>query len=202
LEHCEATPAFAKSFLRVNSAQHANNSVNDSGVAHQVRLLVADEGRVNDPSGFSARVQSSISPFVTQQRDGRTRPVLLIADSDVPGRQSLAAYLRHNNLTIHEAGSGVEAIDAAELKQPDLILLDIRLPDSDGPTAVLDLKANPATAQIPVITLAPFHLRRKQEHCRVAGAVGSLTKPAAPGEILDAINTYFAKAAIIAKSSY
>jgi CheY-like chemotaxis protein len=157
---------------------------------------------VKNASDFSAQPENLAGSYRTQHRDGRTRPAILIADADVVWRQSLAEYLRHHNLTVHEAGSGVEAIDAAELKQPDLILLDIRLPDSDGPAALLDLKANPATAQIPVMTLAPFHLRRRQEDCRVAGAVSSLTKPVAAGEILATINTYFAKAAILPKSSF
>jgi CheY-like chemotaxis protein len=156
---------------------------------------------VKNASDFPTEPENPASQFIRQHRDGRTRPAILIVDPDVIGRQSLAGYLRHHNLTVHEAGSGVEAIDVAELRQPDLILLDIRLPDSDGPTALLDLKANPETAQIPVVTLAPFHLRRRQEDCRVAGAAGTLAKPAAAGEILATINTFFAKAAILPKSS-
>lgn len=118
------------------------------------------------------------------------RAVILLADYDRTGRHALASSLRQRNYIVHEAASGVETIDAAELKQPDIILLDMRMPDTDGADAVAELKANPVTARIPIITLGSMALRGDREKCRAAGAVDCLTKPLGAREVSEAIDRH------------
>jgi CheY-like chemotaxis protein len=142
---------------------------------------------VNDPSNLGSEPARPAGAFALAGCTASNRTVLLLADDDRTCRQALAAGLRQRDFIVHEAASGIEAIDAAELKQPDLILLDTRMPDTDGADAVAELKANPATTRIPIIALGSLGLRGDQERCLAVGAVGCLTKPLGVREVVEAI---------------
>ena len=145
---------------------------------------------MKDASHFRYEPVKPDGAFSLSGRDGSTRAVILLADYDRTGRQALAASLRQRNYIVHEVASGVETIDAAELKQPDIILLDTRMPDTDGADAVTELKANPVTARIPIIALGPLGLQGDREKCRAAGAVDCLTKPLGAREVSEAIDRH------------
>jgi len=145
---------------------------------------------VKDASHFRSDPVKPNGAFSLFGRNGSARAVILLADCDRTGRQALAVGLRQRNYIVHEVASGVETIDAAELKQPDIILLNTRMPDTDGVDAVTELKANPVTARIPIIALGPLGLRGDQEKCRAAGAVDCLTKPLGAREIAEAIDRH------------
>ena len=145
---------------------------------------------MKDASHFRSEPLNPDGAFSLPSRNGSTRAVILIADYDRTGRQALAASLRQRDFIVHEVASGVEAIDAAELKQPDIILLGTRMPDTDGADAVTELKANPMTARIPIIALVTLGFRGDQEKCRAAGAVDCLTKPLGAREIAEAIDRH------------
>ena len=116
--------------------------------------------------------------------------VILLADGDGANRERLASSLRRGGLVVHLVGSGVEALEAAESEQPDLILLDTRLPDTDGLHAIQELKANSATASIPIVALTSSLLRHERDQCLAAGAVRVLIKPVGIGELLEAVQAY------------
>jgi len=81
------------------------------------------------------------------------RRVLLIDDEDdirEVAQLSLEVVGRWEVLT---ASSGAEGIERAAAHQPDAILLDVMMPDMDGPTTFKGLRANPATCDIPVVLL-------------------------------------------------
>jgi CheY-like chemotaxis protein len=75
------------------------------------------------------------------------------------------------------AGSGDEAVAKARREQPDVILLDVMMPDSDGPTAMIRLREEPATAAIPVIFLTARVQAREVERYLELGALGVIRKP-------------------------
>ena len=83
--------------------------------------------------------------------------------------------LRASGLETIEAASGEEAIAIARARLPDVILMDIRLPDLDGTEALLRLKADPATAGIPVIAVTAVTGAR--ETLLEAGFAGYIEKP-------------------------
>lgn len=125
--------------------------------------------------------------LVSPGRPGAAHPTVLIADGDRSARHALAATLRREHYVVVEATSGVEMIEVAESRQPNLILLDIRMPDTDGIDAVTELKANTATAHIPVIAVSPVALRAEARRCLEAGAVDCLTKPLDPLDVIEAL---------------
>jgi len=109
--------------------------------------------------------------------DGPTAVVLYIEDneSNIRLMRHLAEAL--GGLELHVAQHPAEGLAAAERLRPDVILLDINLPDMDGFEVKARLDANPLTAQIPVVALSANVLSETRARGRYAGFHSYLTKP-------------------------
>lgn len=85
------------------------------------------------------------------------------------------------------AGSGQEGLELAEQEQPDAILLDVMMPDMDGPTTFKQLQANPMTRQIPVILLtAKVQISDRQRYAEM-GMTATIAKPFDPLQLANQI---------------
>ena len=104
-----------------------------------------------------------------------TAPVVLIVDDSDLNRKLARDVLRAAGLDTLEAASGEEAIDLARVRLPDVILMDLRLPDLDGGEAVRRLRALPATASIPVVAVTAVTGAR--DALLEAGFAGYIEKP-------------------------
>lgn len=81
------------------------------------------------------------------------------------------------------AGSGIEGLRKAEAEQPDAILLDVMMPNMDGPTTFQKLQANPATQHIPVILLtAKMQVSDRRRYADM-GMTAAIAKPFNPLEL-------------------
>lgn len=96
----------------------------------------------------------------------------------------------HQALSAH---NGREGLDLAAGESPDLIFTDMRLPDMDGLTLVTELKAQPETAQIPVLVLSASPVLDAVERAKAAGARDYLNKPIRLQALLDIIQQYTTK---------
>ncbi len=76
-----------------------------------------------------------------------------------------------------EARTAAEGIALAQARQPDLVLMDVQLPDTDGVAALGHLRAVPATATIPVVALTAFAMKEDRARFLAAGFDGYLAKP-------------------------
>ena len=83
-----------------------------------------------------------------------------------------------------EATTGAEAIDLATAHEPDLVLMDIQLPDIDGVNALRRLRTNERTAAIPVLAVTAQAMRGDGERFLAAGFDGYISKPVNVGELL------------------
>ena len=111
--------------------------------------------------------------------DDRAQPLVLIVD-DYPQNRKLARdVLRSAGFRTLEAASGTEAIALATAHLPDVILMDLRLPDMDGTTAARTLGTRAPTAKIPIVALSSVPLSGNG----VAASVfaGCLEKPISVG---------------------
>jgi len=103
---------------------------------------------------------------------------LILAVEDFPANlEILASYLELEGYRVAQATSGEEALTLAASLQPNLILMDVRMPGIDGLEATRRLKADPRTAEIPVVSLTAFARLSDATRCFEAGAVGYLSKP-------------------------
>lgn len=81
------------------------------------------------------------------------------------------------------ASSGIEGISKAQDFQPDAILLDVMMPDMDGPTTFEKLQANPATKAIPVILLTAKIQTNDRRRYTLMGITTAIAKPFNPLEL-------------------
>jgi two-component system cell cycle response regulator DivK len=98
--------------------------------------------------------------------------------------------LRVGGLETVEAASGAEAISLAAEHSPDVILMDLRLPDMDGIDAMQALHGRPLTAGIPVVALSSSLLEGGGDWLRAAGFAGYLEKPISVRDFADQVRHY------------
>lgn len=100
-------------------------------------------------------------------------------------RLALAAV---GGFTVELCSSGSEALQIAPAFQPDLILLDVMMPDMDGPTTFKALQAIPAVAQIPVIFMTAKVQTHEVLQYRKIGAIDVISKPFDPMTLSETIS--------------
>jgi two-component system, cell cycle response regulator DivK len=103
---------------------------------------------------------------------------ILIVEDNSESRELLALILRRSGYDIAEAATGLDAIDQAHAARPDLIIMDLGLPEITGDEATARLKADPSTRDIPVIVNTAFHRESSLVGRAIAaGAAEILYKP-------------------------
>ncbi len=109
--------------------------------------------------------------------------ILLVEDEPML-RQAFRLLLEDAGYVIAEAGTAAEALDAVAAAAPDLVLLDLGLPDRPGLDVARELSAAPATADIPIVALTGRVGAAERRACMEAGCRHYLTKPVEPRELL------------------
>jgi two-component system cell cycle response regulator DivK len=104
-------------------------------------------------------------------------PKLLIVEDNEENRDSLSRRLQRRGFEVIMAGDGKEGIAKAQSEKPDLILMDMNMPELDGWEATRQLKAAPETAGIPVIALTAYALSGDRERALEAGCANYHAKP-------------------------
>ncbi|MFZ5881346.1 MAG: response regulator [Chloroflexota bacterium] len=106
---------------------------------------------------------------------------ILVVDDEPPIRRYLRAALSAQGFTIYEAASGQEALNAVIADRPDIIILDLGLPDIDGIEVTRQLRE---WSQIPIIILSVREAEQDKIAALDAGADDYLTKPFGTGELM------------------
>lgn len=105
--------------------------------------------------------------------------IILLAEDDDMSRDMLSRRLAKLGYVVIEVRNGAEAIDAARAEKPDLIIMDVCMPQMDGIEAMRKLKADQGTARIPVIALTALNTAADVRRAVAAGCDGYETKPVA-----------------------
>jgi two-component system cell cycle response regulator DivK len=116
--------------------------------------------------------------------------LVLIVDDNDKNLKLVRDLLRHAGFRTLEASSGGAGLSLAAEHLPDVILMDIRLPDMDGTEALLQLKDGGATASIPVVALTSFAMKGDRERLLSAGFDGYLEKPISVREFPDQVRSH------------
>ena len=103
--------------------------------------------------------------------------LILIVEDNEKNAKLVRDVLQFKGYRTLEAATAGDGIALARSERPDLILMDIQLPDMDGITAVERLRAEEATATIPVVALTAFAMSSDRERIMAAGFDGYLAKP-------------------------
>ena len=112
-----------------------------------------------------------------------------VADDQALVRSGFVVLLRSADgiEVVGEAANGAEALDLVKLEQPDVILMDIRMPEMDGLEATRRITGDDATSATRVLILTTFDLDEYVFEALRAGASGFLLKDTLPDELLTAV---------------
>ena len=118
--------------------------------------------------------------------------ILLVEDNE-DNRIIYATALRYAGYEVYEAITGTEGVEQARAQHPDLVLMDISVPELDGWEATAILKADPRTKHIPVIAVTAHALPGDEERSLEAGCDGYLAKPIPPATLIAEIDRRFGR---------
>lgn len=118
--------------------------------------------------------------------------VLIIEDTPL-NMELVVTILKQAGHVPLAAETAARGLALAQAQRPDIILMDVQLPDMDGLAATRLLKANPATCDIPVIALTAFAMKGDEEKTIAAGCDGYVTKPVRYKELLATLETVMAR---------
>ena len=121
-----------------------------------------------------------------------SKRILYVEDN--PRNMRLARkLLEFEGFQVLEAPCGLDGVSMAQEEKPDLILMDVNLPDIDGLEATGRIKAMPELAEVPVIALTANAMQGDKERCLAAGCDGYMSKPINRAQLLDTIEKYLAQ---------
>jgi class 3 adenylate cyclase len=113
--------------------------------------------------------------------------LVLVVDDSADSRQLLADIMTGMGLNVLRAANGMETLEYAQTKHPDLIILDVSMPGMSGFEVSARLKSDPATAQIPILMLTALNDIENRIQGLKAGADDYLTKPYNPRELMERV---------------
>jgi two-component system, cell cycle response regulator DivK len=120
---------------------------------------------------------TSSSPKAPDGERPADTPVVLIVDDSEKNRKLARAVLQAAGFRTLEAARGDEAMDIAAKRRPDLVLLDLQLPDISGMEVARRLRGGAATGRIPVVALSASPYAGGRDRLLAAGFDGYLQKP-------------------------
>jgi two-component system cell cycle response regulator DivK len=127
---------------------------------------------------------SAAAPEAPRSQRTPAEPALVLVVDDVAdGREICAEYLLYHKYRVATAADGREAIDKAFDLVPDVILMDLSLPEVDGWEATRRLKADGRTCHIPIIALTAHALGSAHDEALAAGCDAVVTKPVMPRDL-------------------
>ena len=164
-----------------------------TGMIPVLLLSVVDDARRGKLLGAVDYLVKPVSEPVLLERVGRIlgadpARVILVADDEADVRALLARHLRRTGYRVVEASDGAQVIALAQRDHPDLALIDVKMPGTDGVAALRALRADPTTRELPVIMITASPAAAG-ENLWAINALGSelLFKPVSGEELTEAI---------------
>lgn len=117
------------------------------------------------------------------------KTVLIVEDNEL-NMKLFNDLLEANGYATKQSKNGIEAINLAKRYLPDLILMDIQLPELSGLEAIALIKSEPSLKAIPIIAITAFAMKGDEEKIRLSGCEGYISKPISVVKFLEVINTF------------
>ncbi|MES2855240.1 MAG: response regulator [Bdellovibrionota bacterium] len=164
----------------------------------EVRLVESQPGKgttfeasmvVGDPSSVStgeAEGLTKLSRVLSETENNLEGRRVLVVDDVSDNRLLIKKYLAPTGLDLGFAGSGAEAIAAAQASKWDLILMDIQMPQMDGYETTQNLRRN--GFDNPIIALTAHAMKEELKRCLDAGCNDTMTKPISRKELIERLN--------------
>lgn len=117
-------------------------------------------------------------------------PAILVVEDNPRNLKLVRAVLEHAGYDVRAASTGEEGVATAIADPPDLVLMDLQLPGIDGVAALGALRAEPATAGVPVVALTALAMPADRERVDRAGFDGYLEKPISVRELASQVQGF------------
>jgi CheY-like chemotaxis protein len=114
-------------------------------------------------------------------------PRVLVVDDEAVIRQLIVINLELEGFEVHQAVDGLDALDKARELDPDVVTLDVMMPNLDGIGAAERLRADPSTSRARIVLISARTRPADVARGRAAGADEYLTKPFDPDAVVDAV---------------
>ncbi len=161
------------------------------GVAQSTIRKWSDQGRVPafyTPGGHRRYRRADLDVFLERSGPGgrdQTGPVVLIVDDDERLREYVRANLELEGYSVREAGNAEEGLSVLDQESPDLILLDVMMPEVDGWEMLRRVQERHGVGTIPVIMFSGKVDERAAGEAAERGATGFIGKPFDPQQLIE-----------------
>jgi len=115
------------------------------------------------------------------------RATVLIVEDSPAISEPLADAFRFSSFAVLQAANAVQALQLASEHRPDLIIMDIQLPDLDGISAALTLKGDPETRHIPIVAMTAYDIAGDQARTLSKVCVAYCQKPIRPRDLVNLV---------------
>jgi CheY-like chemotaxis protein len=117
-------------------------------------------------------------------------PTILLIEDNEQNLYMTTFLLEKNNFKVVSARSGPEGIALADRLRPDLIILDIQLPQMDGYAVARELRKNPGPSDVPIVAVTSYAMVGDRERALDAGCSGYIEKPINPDTFIGEIEKH------------
>jgi CheY-like chemotaxis protein len=125
-----------------------------------------------------------------QQPRSEPSPAVLVVDDDEDSRRILMYGLGNAGYRVLFAENGAAAVELCQTIRPDVVIMDLAMPEMDGYTATKALKGDGRTRDVPVIAWSARVLNTDTAELRAAGFDEVLAKPALPAEVVEVVRRH------------
>ena len=129
-----------------------------------------------------------LSSFTAESVEPTSGPLILLAEDNLLTAQTMANHLRLKNFRVELATDGVQTLAKVRTQLPNLILMDLQMPNMDGLEATLRIRADERFKQIPIVAFTALTIPGDCERALAAGVDAYLSKPISSNRLLDVVN--------------
>ncbi|NEO53973.1 MAG: PAS domain S-box protein [Okeania sp. SIO3B5] len=144
------------------------------GSCFSINLPYDSDSSLSNPESLSDDIDQPNLPSSVQSED---LPLILLAEDNEDNISVMVSYLEKNGYRLIVAKNGLDAILLAQTHRPDLILMDIQMPELDGLKAIERIRQDSNLKPIPIVALTALAMAGDRERCLEAGANLYLSKP-------------------------
>ena len=166
--------ALVKRIVEMHGGTVSAQSELNRGSCFTVALPFYPSAEIIVPPSLPVDYPLTINPEPTPAGQ---KAVILVVEDNQANMETTIGYLKSRGYRPIEAVNGHMAIDLAQIHHPDIILMDIQMPNMDGFTAIRQIRQMPECAEIPIVALTALAMPLDRQKCLDAGANEYVTKP-------------------------
>jgi CheY-like chemotaxis protein len=181
--------ALVKRLVELHGGQVAVSSKVGIGSRFSVELPCSWRCPIN-PGAEANTASQGHSEF--RPRSETTGALILLAEDNEANIRTVSSYLKAKGYKVVVANDGQAAVATAQAERPDLILMDVQMPEMDGLTAIAQIRQDPSLVNVPIIAMTALAMEADRDRCLAAGANAYLSKPAKLKQVVTTIQDLLA----------